>query len=221
MKTELLAQLSKIILEYKKDFPVLVGIDGVDASGKTTLAENLARLIEEQSSRKVIRSSIDSFHNQREIRYKKGRSSPEGYYNDSFNYKALKECLLNSLYSGELKYKDAFFDYRIDKEVNVKEKTADKDAILIMEGIFLFRPEIIDYWDIKIFLDVDFSEVIKRVTQREKDQESLGSKEEIMDQYEKRYIPGQNLYFKEANPKEKADIVINNNDYNNPIIIKG
>jgi hypothetical protein len=37
--------------------------------------------------------------------------------------------------------------------------------------------------------------------------------------YHQRYIPGQRLYFKEANPQERADIVIEYNDLENPILI--
>ncbi len=220
MRTDsLLNHLSEVILGYKKDLPILVGIDGVDASGKTTLADNLADRLEE-SGRQIIRASIDGFHNPRAIRYRTGRNSPYGYYHDSFNHQLIIDKLLKPLRSGDLKYKTAVFDYRIDTEVNVPGKKADRDAILIMDGIFIFRPELLNYWDIKIFLDVGFDVTVQRAIKRAKDKESFDSEQEIIDTYNCRYVPGQKLYFQEANPKDKADIVIDNADYDNPVIIR-
>jgi uridine kinase len=217
--SQLLNHLCEAILGYQKDLPTLVGIDGVDASGKTILADKLADRLEE-SSRHIIRASIDGFHNPRAIRYRKGRNSPNGYYQDSFNYQLIIDKLLKPLSSRDLKYKEAAFDYRIDDEVNVPSKKADKDAILIMDGIFLFRLELLNYWDIKIFLDVSFDVTLQRAIKRAKDQETLDSEQDIIDLYNRRYIPGQRLYFQEATPQEKADILIDNSDYDDPLIIR-
>jgi len=220
MRTDnLFNHLSEAILGYQKDSPILVGIDGVDASGKTALADNLADRLEE-SNRQIIRASIDGFHNPKATRYRKGRNSPNGYYQDSFNHHLIIDKLLKPLSSGDLKYKEVVFDYRIDDEVNVPSKKADKDAILIMDGIFLFRPELLHFWDIRVFLDVGFDVTVQRAIKRAKDQESLDSEQEIMDQYNCRYVPGQKLYFQEATPQEKADILIDNTNYENPIIVR-
>lgn len=217
-KEQLLQFLSERIIETKKDQPVLVGIDGVDASGKTTLAEDLANYLK-NFNRNIIRASIDGFHNPEKIRYQRGRDSFEGYYYDSFNHKAVTGNLLSPLKTGNLEYRRAVFDYRIDSEVDSCIEKATNDSILLMEGVFLFRPELLSYWDIKIFLDVPFESTVKRAIKREAEIEHLGEESQIIEKYRKRYIPGQELYFKEANPKKKADIIIDNTDFNNPIIM--
>jgi uridine kinase len=220
MQTDyLFNHLSEAILGYQKDLPIFVGIDGADAAGKTTFADNLAYRLEE-SNRQIICASIDGFHNPKAIRYRKGRNSPIGYYQDSFNHHLIIDKLLKPLSSGDLKYKEAVFDYRTDDEVNLPSKKADKDEILIMDGIFLFRPELLNYWDIKIFLDADFDVILQRAIKRAKDQGALDSEQDITDIYNRRYIPGQKLYFQEAAPKEKADILIDNTNYQNPAIIR-
>jgi len=219
-RKELLKHLVAIILEKQKDSPILVGIDGVDASGKTTLAEELVNELK-GSGRPIIRASIDGFHNPKSIRYTKGENSPEGYYFDSFNHKAIAEMLLDPLSSGKLQYKTAVFDYRTDSKVVLPDQTAKNNSILIMEGIFLFRPELVNYWDIKLFVDVDFKITVKRAVNRAAERKYIGAEQEILDKYEKRYIPGQQLYFEQAQPKEKADIVIDNSDFENPVITKG
>ena len=56
----------------------LMAIDGVDGSGKTAFADDLADLVRE-SGTKVIRISFDNFLNPREVRHARGRTSPEGF----------------------------------------------------------------------------------------------------------------------------------------------
>ncbi len=76
----------------------------------------------------------------------------------------------------------------------------------------------LNYWDLRIFLDVDFEHTVARAVKR--DGWYLGSEQETTAIYNERYVPGQTLYFQEANPKEVADIVVDNNDFQNPIIKK-
>src|SRR5678815_3394214 len=97
--------------------PVRVAIDGEDGVGKTTLANELADAVSNYQ-RTVIRASVDGFHNPRSIRYRLGRTSPRGYFQDSFNYSALANVLLIPLGpSGTLRYRRAVFNYRIDSGV--------------------------------------------------------------------------------------------------------
>jgi len=217
-RQELIEKLSDIIINTKLSYPVRVGIDGVDASGKTVLAEEIYNHLK-QSSRQIIRVSIDGFHNPKKIRYQKGRNSAEGYYLDSFNNQAVIDNILIPLGpDGNLKYITKTFNFKIDQKVDSKEETANKNAILIMEGVFLFRSELINYWDLKIFVDADFKNTMERAKKR--DGYYLGEQSEIEEKYNIRYIPGQKLYIEQSNPKEKADIVVDNNDFNNPNITK-
>ena len=215
---ELIKYLADVILNAKRHHPVRVGIDGVDASGKTTLANSLADYLKSQNV-DIIRASIDGFHNPKSIRYQKGRNSPEGYYKDSFNNQAIINNLLAPLgENGNLQYKKAIFDFKTDSEVVLPIQTANEDSILIMDGVFLFRPELLNYWDLKIFVEADFKTTVSRATKR--DGYYLGSEQEILDKYNQRYVPGQQLYFQEARPQEKADIIIENSDFENPVIKK-
>jgi uridine kinase len=211
--------ISQAIIGFSKTSPVLVGIDGVDVAGKTSFADKLADRLKE-SNRQIIRASIDGFHNPRSLRYRKGRNSPEGYYQDSFNIRLVIDKLLKPLSSRNLEYREAAFDYRTDKKVNLPGKKADKEAILIMDGIFLFRPELVKYWDIKIFLDVGFDVTLQRAIKRAKDQGTPDSEQDIIDIYNRRYILGQKLYFQETAPQEKADILIDNSNYDSPVIMR-
>lgn len=217
-RIELLQYLAAAIPGIKKDSPILVGIDGVDASGKTTLADELATVLR-TANRTIIKASIDDFHNPEKIRYARGKNSPEGYYRDSFNYKALQDVLLRPLRYGNLHYQSAVFHYQTDSPVAEPIQKISKNGILIMDGIFLLRPELVRYWDFTIFLDVGFDTTLQRAITRAAGTERGGSKKAVVRKYKERYIPPQKLYFKEVQPKERADVVIDNTDFLNPAMV--
>ena len=53
-----------------------------------------------------------------------------------------------------------------------------------------------------------------------RDNDLFGGTENVIKLYEKRYIPGQELYLKLHDPIHSSDIVLNNNDYRNPIVTR-
>ena len=131
-----------MIAEIHLDHPVRIGIDGVDASGKTMLAEELVAPLEARG-RYVIRVSIDGFHSPQVTRHRQGRSSPRGYYEDSFNHKAILSCVLLPLgANGDLRYRSAQFDFRTASPANVPWQEAAPDSVLLFDGVFLHRPEL-------------------------------------------------------------------------------
>jgi uridine kinase len=209
-RPQLIDYLASRVIRIQRPHPVRVAIDGPDAAGKSTLAQELAAPIQARG-RSVILASIDGFHNPARIRYTRGDSSPEGYYYDSFNYTALLESLLAPLGpDGSRRYRSAVFDYRADSEASVSEGVAEADAILLFDGVFLLRPELAGYWDFSIFVEASFEVILARAQKR--DAVILGGIEEVRRRYHQRYIPGQKLYFAESRPKERAKIVVDNND---------
>jgi uridine kinase len=67
-RAKLLDEIAARILRLELPHPTRVAIDGVDAAGKTTLADELVRPLEAQG-RHVIRASVDGFHRSSKIRY--------------------------------------------------------------------------------------------------------------------------------------------------------
>ena len=216
MLQTLIETLSNKILSCKGETLLRVGIDGIDAAGKTYLANKIAENLTRREL-PIIRAYIDGFHNPREIRHRRGKYSPEGYYYDSFNYDQLKKYLLEPLAPpGNKLCRLRAFDFKTDTKIFSDLVKTSNAHILIFEGVFLFRKEIENYWDFKIFVDIDFQTSIKRALFR--DRYLFGSEEEILRHYQKRYIPGQKLYLAKEKPREKADIVIDNNDFKKPFI---
>ncbi len=215
---DLLADLASRIAQVGRPHPVRVAIDGVDAAGKTTLADELVGPLG-RLGREVIRASLDRFHNPAAHRYRLGAASPEGFYRDSFDYPALTAALLRPLGPGGTRgYRRAVFDFRSDSPVDAPLEQAAPDAILLFDGVFLLRPELRDFWDLSIFVRADFRVTVARAEQR--DAERLGGSSKARQRYERRYVPGQRLYLAEVEPERRASIVIDNNDPRRPVVVR-
>ena len=213
-RTEAISQLAGLIAAVRLEHPVRVGIDGVDCSGKTMLADELIEPLQSRG-REVIRASVDGFHNPREMRHRQGRGSPRGYYEDSFDLDAVRSCILLPLGpGGDLRYQTARFDFRTDSEVSSAVQTAEPGAILVFDGIFLHRPELLPHWDFTVFVNTGFDVTINRAFVR--DQYLFETEEKTRSIYEQRYIPGQKLYLSEQQPIDKANVVFVNDDIESP-----
>ncbi|MGH3012932.1 MAG: hypothetical protein ACRDMY_14000 [Gaiellaceae bacterium] len=94
-----LVRLADLNAEIRRPHAVRVAVDGVGAAGKTTLADELRPLLERRG-RPVLRATIDGFHRPCSERHRRGPTSPEGYYRDSFDYEALRRELLEPLGPG-------------------------------------------------------------------------------------------------------------------------
>ena len=183
-------------------------------AGKTTLADELALLLRSRG-REVIRASTENFHQPRAQRYRHGEFSPEANYHDSFDYDTLRRVLLDPLGpDGDRRYQHAVYDLDTDAAVSQPVTTAPADAVLLLDGVFLLRPELIDRWDLSIFVSAAFEQILDRA--RIRDLARLGSTAEVERRFRTRYIPAQKLYFATARPADHADIVVHNDEPRRP-----
>jgi uridine kinase len=211
---ELLDRLAGAIDSVTTSHPLRVAVDGPPAVGKTTLADELALLLRSRG-REVIRASTESFQLPRAQRYRHGEFSPEANYHDTFDYDALRRVLLDPLGpDGDRRYQDAVYDLDTDTAVSQPATTAPADAVLLLDGVFLLRPELIGRWDLSIFVSAAFEQTLDRA--RIRDLARLGSTAEVERRFRTRYIPAQKLYFGIARPADHADIIVHNDEPQRP-----
>jgi uridine kinase len=214
-----LEHLTDRIVAIGRPHPIRVAIDGLTAAGKTTLVDELVPAIARRG-RPVIRASIDDFHRPRAERYQRGLLSPEGYYLDSFDYPAVRAVLLLPLGpGGSRRYRSAFFDSWTESPIEAPEQEAPPDAVLLVDGVFLFRPELDDLWDVRIFVDAKLDEAVRRGIKR--DQVWMGSLEAARERYQTRYVPGERIYLAAVHPHQRADVIVENTDPANPRLSDG
>jgi uridine kinase len=186
-----LARAAHAVAVLDHDGRRVVAIDGVDGAGKTTFADKLAPLV----NRPVVRASIDDFHHPRAIRYRRGRESPEGFYLDSYDLGKLTSWLLDPFAAGGA-FRRRAFDHAADTPVDAKLEQAPSDAILVLEGLFLHRRELVSRWDLSIWLDVPPPIAALRLLTRDGQPPR------------DRYIRGNELYAADAQPTARASLVL-------------
>jgi uridine kinase len=194
--------------------PILVGVDGVDGAGKTTFADEFGAALEAHD-REVVRVSLDGFHHPREVRYRRGRSSPEGFFLDSFDLESVRQRLLAPLRTGgDRRIVRAVHDVATDAAVDAPVEQVGEDAVVVVDGLFLHRPELRSVWDLSVFLDVPFEVSVRRMAVRD------GSDPDPAAASNRRYVDGQRLYLGTCEPRRHATLVVDNTDLAAPRLVR-
>ena len=212
-RAELLVGLAGAIGSITVAHPTRVAVDGPPAAGKTTLADELARVLRAQG-RNVIRATIEGFLFPQAQRYRRGEYSPEGCYLDNHDYDALNRVLRDPLGpGGDRRFQHAVYDRTADSALSPPVTTAAADAVLVFDGVFLQRPELIDRWELRIFVSTAFETTVDRALVRE---QGVLSAAEVTRRWRERYLPSQQFYVDTVRPTAHADIVVHNDDLQQP-----
>jgi uridine kinase len=211
MRHRALVAVAEFVAAVDRPHPVRVAIDGRTASGKTTVADELALELD-RIGRATIRTSIDGFHRPKRDRYARGRHSPEGYYFDARDLGAIRRLLLEPLGpGGSLTYSTASFDLETDLPIIASTHRAGQRDILIVDGTFLQRPELQDAWEVVVFVNVDAETAAERGASRDAIQ--LGGREAAEVLYRDRYAAAFEIYERLSLPLQKANIVLDNRNF--------
>lgn len=208
--------LADRIAAVRVPHPVRVAVDGRTASGKTTLADEVADELRARG-RAVVRTSVDGFHRPRAERYRRGRLSAEGYLDDARDWPAIRRLLLDPLGpEGGLFYRTASFDLDRDEPIEREAQQAEPDAVLIVDGTFLQRPELAGAWELVVFVDASEAVATRRGVTR--DAAGLGGEERAREAHERRYQPAFAIYEARVGPKGRAHVVVGNDDVDAPSV---
>ena len=192
-----------------------VGIDGFTAAGKTSFGHELAEAIS-RSGRPVLRASLDDFKRPWRERHLYDRESGDGYFRNAFDYDAVVALLLEPCGADG---SGACVLCSIDPLTQVDHSSvatqAAPNAVLIVDGVFAFRPEIDGYWDFRIWLDVKAETSLARGAAR--DRSWAGSDAEAV--HRDRYLVSERIYLTEVDPLRLVDVVIDNSAFDRPRIV--
>lgn len=193
----------------KPSKPFIIGVAGGSGSGKTTVVENLLKVLRKESKQPVVCISHDDFYrNQDHLpmseRVKTNYDHPSALETD------LLIKLLKDLIGGQTIEKPTY-DFvthtRFPKTERIKPA-----KVIVVEGILLFEnKDLRDMFDLKVFVDTDADlRVLRKV---ERDIKKRGRTFEfVIDQYLKFTRP-MHLEFVEPN-KRYADIIIPEGGHN-------
>ena len=171
-----------------------VGINGIDCSGKTTFAKAMSKYF---SYYKIVNNhlDIDTFNNP-----VIESETYQAYVSDSWD-----EEDLNKYYKLIINYSDAIRAVSESKKIY---------PIVILEGIFIYKPQLADLFDLKIYLDINISLGRKRFAKRR----SLKQDKRPFEIYDEIWMLSYIRYESEVHPKQISDLVIDYNDESKPVL---
>lgn len=215
-RTYVIRQIAEIADSGERSHPFRVGIDGLSGSGKTSLSDELANELQARG-RNVTQIHQDDFHNLRALRHRQGRNSARGYYEDAFNWQALIDFVLVPLGpGGDRRYRRRIMDLDTDIALDEDRIAASADDIVIVEGTFLQRPELVNHWDLRVFVEVGLHIARSHGVARD----SLKSDPALIAQlWDERYQPSELEYLSSDRPLDHADVRFVNEEIDRPRLI--
>lgn len=168
--------------------PCRIAIEGRCASGKTTLAGILSA----KTGWSVVH--LDDFFLRPEQRTPERFATPGG----NVDWERLLEEVILPLEQG----RDAEYRRFDCSKMALGETIRIPNApVIIFEGSYALNPHLKEHYALKVFMDVDGEEQLKRILDR--------SNEEKMEQFRTKWIPLEEAYFTGMNIAKEADLYIN------------
>lgn len=194
--------------------PLVVGINGAYTAGKTMFTSGLQSYLENLGQKTQV-IHYDDFHNPFSSIQWAPSAEVEAFYNRAFDAeKLVREVLQPLKEQGHLDASIPCIDLGTGQFTNHIHFSIDENTIVLLEGVLLLRPPILDYLGYTIYLDISTEEMQKRA--KERDVPRFG--EWILDAFTTRYIPVHQRYVREWNPRKQANVVIDNGDYARPVL---
>jgi uridine kinase len=183
----------------------LIAISGIDASGKGYVSAAVARELTAFGKR-VALLGIDGWLNLPAVRFGTHEPGPQ-FYRHALRFDEMFRMLIDPLVvRGSVDY---VADYAEETAQSFRKHRYDFEdvEILLLEGIFLFRRDLCHRYDLRVWIDCSFETALHRAVAR--GQENLPPSETIA-AFESIYFPAQRVHFTEDDPRNCADIVIDN-----------
>lgn len=172
-------------LKHKKR--IILAMDGKSASGKSTLAEKLAKKYGANLYH------MDDFFLQPEQRTTERLAEVGG----NVDYERFKEEVINPLAED----RDFFYGIFDCKEQRIREhRRAEKAQLHIIEGAYSMHPHFGKYYDLALCLDIEPELQTERIRVR--------NGEQMLERFMKEWIPKENAYLEQFHIMEQADIYI-------------
>lgn len=169
------------------DKPIIIAIDGMCGSGKSHLASLIAKAYECNVFH------MDDYFLPIEMRTKERLDAPGG----NVHYERFREEILESICENRTV---VYRSYKCGEWSYSEPKYAEPKRLNIIEGSYSMHPYLREIYNLKIFLEVEEREQIKRIASR--------NPEMSIQPFIDKWIPLENKYFNELNIKGHCDIII-------------
>jgi len=207
MLTQLDLLASKIVAtraEKSAEQAILVGISGIDAGGKGFITAKIAKRLQELGWR-VATINADDWLNLPEVCLSRHKPA-EHFYEHAMRFDEMFDQLIVPLKQNRTV---SFVADCADAKGNRRKHSYEfrNIDIVLLEGIFLFKPAYRGHFDLTAWVDCSFATALKRAVTR--CQEGLPPAETIR-AFTTIYFPAQRIHFARDNPQGAADFIIQN-----------
>lgn len=207
-----LDEVVRKIRERRKNTPdtrsLLVGVSGIDGCGKGYLTTQLQAHLALQGVIPAV-LNMDHWLNLPEKRFDQNAPAAN-FYENAIRLDQFFSDLVLPLRAQRSIHLTA--DIVEETDSDYRKHTYDyKDvSVVLVEGIFLFKPQYRRYFDLAIWIDCSFPTALARAIDRA--QEGLSPANTIAT-YETIYFPAQRIHLAQDQPRENADLILDNDTH--------
>ncbi|MEG0019799.1 MAG: hypothetical protein RR846_00760 [Oscillospiraceae bacterium] len=185
MYNEIISAINKLLDSSEKDV-IIVAIDGPSSAGKS----NLANILGQNFCCNIFH--MDDFFLTAELRTPQRLAEAGGNVDyDRF----AREILENVIHKNDFSY--GIYDCRA-LSTKPSEKIFHK-RLNIVEGVYSNHPTLEDYYDFKVFLDVNSTVQLERIAKR--------NGEFLFNRFKDEWIPLENAYFEKLEIQDNCDVL--------------
>ena len=187
---------------------VLVGISGIDGSGKGYVARQIeARLGQHGIAAATI--NVDGWLHLPEKRFDPAAPA-QHFYDSAIRFDEFFAQLVKPLRDHRSVFLEADFTEETASAYRKHTYKFKNVSVILVEGIFLFKRGYRKLFDLAIWIDCSFPTALARALARSQEGLPLAG---MITAYETIYFPAQRIHLDRDDPRSSADLVLNNDMY--------
>jgi uridine kinase len=184
---------------------LLVAVSGIDGSGKTTLSRRLAAQLEALGHRTAL-IHLDPWHTPPRVRFS-ADDPGRHFYANAFRFDELFESLIEPLRRARSLRLSIELTRLPENDAFVHTYDFDDVDVIVLEGIFLLRRELVGRYDLAYWIECPFEVALGRALARNQEGQDEAA---LRLDYETIYFPAQRIHLAEDRPCSAARAVIDN-----------
>ena len=199
------AEIQKRRANADPNTSILVGVSGIDASGKGYITDRMIECLIERGTRAI------GLHGDGWLNLPHRRFNPhdpgQHFYDNALRFEDIFESMVlppkrHRSHSGIMEFAE-----ETATEFRRQSYSFEDVDVIVLECIFLFKTRFRHHHDIAIWIECSFETALERAIAR--GQEGLSADETIR-AYEDIYFPAQRIHLAKDNPRATADLIIKN-----------
>ncbi|MBC7517741.1 MAG: uridine kinase [Microbacteriaceae bacterium] len=185
----------------------VVAVDGTNAT--RSFADDLAASVTARGHG-VFRASMDRFYRPEAERAARGQSTAAEVYANAADYSTFRRVLVEPFrLGGSTAFVTAAFDVESNTVIPAKWLSGPKDALLIVDGMFLNRPELRGLWNFSVWLEPDVAAPVHSEVVADSQNSAIA-------EFPAQRAAALAIYLAESSPRTTATAIMNATDPEHP-----